>query len=63
MANRKVVKPRNPFHNHPLMQKGGVHEKTNKQKRKGEKQKWKKEWCYLRTMVTVFLSNTTRRCW
>ncbi len=33
------IKPRNPFYDHPLMKKGGVHEKTNKAKRKGEKQK------------------------
>lgn len=38
--------PRNPFHNHPLMRKGGVHEKTNKAKRKSLNQKLKKEWRY-----------------
>jgi len=40
-------KPRNPFHNHPLMFKGGVHEKSDKAKRRTEKQKMKKEWCSL----------------
>lgn len=38
---------RNPFHDHPLMRKGGVHDRTNKQKRKSDKQDWKKEWCSL----------------
>ena len=47
MADQNVKRPRNPFHNHPLMRKGGVHEKTYKAKRKDEKQKLKKEWCSL----------------
>lgn len=46
-TDKQIIKPRNPFHDHPLMRKGGVHEKTNKAKRKGEKQKLKKEWCPL----------------
>ena len=40
-------KMRNPMHDHPLMRKGGVHEKPYKAKRKDEKQKLKKEWCSL----------------
>ena len=36
---------RNPFHDHPLMKKGGVHEKSDKTKRRIEKQKLKNgEW-------------------
>lgn len=36
---------RNPFHDHPLMKKGGVHEKSDKAKRRIEKQKLKNvEW-------------------
>lgn len=36
---------RNPFHAHPLMKKGGVHEKSDKTKRRIEKQKLKNgEW-------------------
>jgi len=50
MADQNVKRPRNPFHNHPLMRKGGVHEKTYKAKRKDEKQKLKKEWCSLITV-------------
>ena len=39
-------KERNPLHDHPLMAKGGVHEKSKKAKRRTEKQQLKKEWCY-----------------
>ena len=36
---------RNPFHDHPLLKKGGVHEKSDKTKRRIEKQKLKNgEW-------------------
>ena len=44
---KQKLKARNPYHDHPLLQKGGVHEKSNKAKRKGEKQKLVKEWCSL----------------
>ena len=41
----KHVKLRNPFHDHPLMKKGGVHERSDKTKRRIEKQKLKNgEW-------------------
>ena len=46
---------RNPFHNHPLMRKSGVHKKTNKAKRKDEKQKLKKEWCSLMALIQCYL--------
>ena len=63
MANSKrKSKSRNPFHDHPLMRKGGIHEKTNKQKRKGVKQKWKKEWCSL-IAVKQLLTNTSQNSW
>ena len=39
-------KVRSPLHDHPLMTKGGVHEKSKKAKRRTEKQQLKKEWCY-----------------
>ena len=36
---------RNPFHDHPLMNKGGVHEKSDKAKRRIDKQNLKNgEW-------------------
>lgn len=46
MAKKTVSQRfRNPLHDHPLMRKGGVHDKTNKQKRKSEKWAWRKQWC------------------
>jgi|SaaInlStandDraft_3_1057020.scaffolds.fasta_scaffold195317_1 hypothetical protein len=33
----KIKKMRDPNWNHPLMRKGGMHEKTNKAKRRKEK--------------------------
>ncbi len=39
------VKRRNPLHDALYMKKGGVHEKTNKAKRKIAHMRFKKEWC------------------
>ena len=39
VKNGKQVKFRNPFYDHPLMKKGGVHEKPEKTKRHAMKQK------------------------
>ena len=61
--NKRKPIARNPFHDHPLMQKGGVHEKPYKAKRKGEKQKLKQEWCSLKIFIQVFLNNTIPMCW
>lgn len=58
MSKRKIdLKPRNPFHDHPLMRKGGPHEKTNKARRKGEKQALRKEWRSLLTLPPMFSEN------
>jgi hypothetical protein len=38
MKKNKQSKPRNPNWDHPLMKKGGIHQKTNKAKRKKEKE-------------------------
>ena len=46
---------RNLFHDHPLMQKGGAHEKSRKAKCKGGKQKLKKKWCSLITLTPCYL--------
>ncbi|MBT3049071.1 MAG: hypothetical protein AB2593_03335 [Candidatus Thiodiazotropha sp.] len=35
---------RNLLHNHPLLSKAGVHEKTNKAKRRKERQNLRKTW-------------------
>ena len=37
-------RPRNLLHNHPLLRKGGTHEKTEKAKRRKEKQQLRKAW-------------------
>lgn len=68
-ASKRVAKPRNPLHDHPLMRKGGVHEKSDKVKRKAEKQKLKREWgclmafteCYLTTSFKCTGSLMTKR--
>ena len=43
----KKVKVRNPLHDHPLLLKGGVHEKSKKTLRRNAKQQLKKEWSVL----------------
>ncbi len=44
-ANRS----RNLLHNHPMLRKGGVHDKSNKAKRRKEKQNLRKAWFSLST--------------
>lgn len=39
-------KPRNLLHDHPLLRKGGVHDKTRKAKRRQEKQALRKAWFF-----------------
>lgn len=52
---------RNPFHDHPLMKKGGVHEKSDKTKRRIEKQKLKmKEWYEQSVYENILLIPFTR---
>jgi len=48
---RRNNKPRNLLHNHPLLRKGGVHEKTRKAKRRSEKQALRKAWFFPSTCV------------
>ena len=45
MRNRNI-KPRNLLHNHPMLRKGGVHEKSNKAKRRSDKQALRKAWFF-----------------
>jgi len=59
IASKRKSKARNLFHDHPLMQKGGVHEKTKKSMRRIEKQKLKKEWCSLMIFNQVLFNNIT----
>jgi hypothetical protein len=41
---KRCNRPRNLLHNHPLLAKGGVHDKTNKAKRRKQKQSLRKAW-------------------
>lgn len=40
----KKPKVRNPLHDHPLLKKGGVHEKSKKTLRRNARQQLRKEW-------------------
>jgi hypothetical protein len=48
---KRILKARNPLHDHPLMRKGGVHARDNKANRKVEKQRLKQEWRCFMTLV------------
>jgi len=50
----KVVSRRNPLHNHPLLGKGGTHNKSNKAKRRKETMAIKKEWLPQNLFLQVF---------
>ena len=52
---------RNPLHNHPLMRKGGVHQKPDKAKRQHEKHKIRKEWGCLMALLSLLLNNPVQR--
>ncbi len=57
MSKRKqnIVIFRNPLHNHPLLRKGTVHEKSNKAKRRKEKMNLRRECSSLiELVVTLF---------
>lgn len=57
----KSKKLRNPFHNHPLMRKGGIHQKSDKAKRQHEKQKIRNEWGCLMALLSLLLNNSVQR--
>ncbi len=44
--SKRSNKPRNLLHNHPLLRKGGVHQKTRKAQRRGDKQALRKTWSF-----------------
>ncbi|MFV1982400.1 MAG: hypothetical protein ACC657_02580 [Thiohalomonadales bacterium] len=56
-----LTKARNPLHDHPLMQKGGVHEKSKKTKRRIDKQKLKNEWRSLIILLTSVIKERYSR--
>lgn len=53
LKSRKV---RNPLHDHPLLKKGGTHEKSKKTLRRKDRQQLKKEWFAL-MVITHSLMN------
>ncbi len=57
----KITKVRNPLYAHPLLKKGGVHDKSRKVNRQGDKQKLKIEWgsliVLLISIIKEFYSN------
>ncbi len=44
--SKRGNKTRNLLHNHPLLRKGGMHEKSRKAKRRSDKQALRKAWFY-----------------
>lgn len=50
-SKNKPNRARNLLHDHPLLRKGGVHQKSNKAKRRNEKQKLKQDWCPLMAFI------------
>jgi hypothetical protein len=59
VKQKKVMQ--NTLHDHPLMPKGGVHEKTEKAKRHKERQQLKKLWRYLKVNRGLFLDNAINK--
>ena len=51
--------PRNPYHDHPLMKRGGAHGKTNKAQRAKDKRALRKEWRYPQADQGPFANNAT----
>ncbi len=51
MKKRKPNRARNLLHDHPLLRKGGVHEKSNKAKRRNSRQSLRKAWFFLRALI------------
>ncbi len=49
---------RNPMHDHPLLCKGGIHQKTHKSKRCLDKIRIKKEWLALNIFSKVYLGES-----
>ncbi len=50
-----ITKIRNSLHDHPLLRKGGVHDKAEKTKRRSDKQKLKNEWRSLMTFLNSII--------
>ncbi len=57
----KFSRKRNLLHDHPLLSKGEVHQKSNKSKRRLEKVKMKKEWLPQNIFKAVYSGEAIQR--
>lgn len=57
----KRIRQRNPFHDHPLMRKGGVHEKSEREKRHVAKQQLKNSEWYKQSNKKYFVYTIHKR--
>jgi len=51
----RVIEPRNPLFNHPLMKRSHAHVKSNKAKRRAEKVKGRQDWYSQNGFIKTFL--------
>jgi hypothetical protein len=61
--NDTKIKRRNQLHDHPLMRKGGVHQKSNKALRRAARQALQCKWDEQKQLVTVVCAYPTCREW
>lgn len=62
MKSKQPGRPRNLMHDHPLMKKGGVHDKTTKAKRRTDKQAMRKAWFSPSTVAVLGEGHAGRGC-
>ncbi len=61
--NDTKVRHRNRLHDHPLMRKGGVHQKSNKALRRAARQALQRKWDEQKALSTVVCAYPTCREW
>ena len=59
MTKKAKLCRRNLLHDHPLLYKGGIHQKTNKAKRRNNKIRMKKEWLPQNIFASVYFVEAT----
>ena len=57
----KLTRLRNSLHDHPLLRKCSVHQRSNKSKRRSEKVKIKKEWLPQNIFEVVYFGEAIQR--
>ena len=55
-SNSVTVAPRNPFSQHPLMRRGGVHQKSNSAKRAADRRETRRQSRDWSDILTIHLS-------